>query len=155
MNKICWSLTAVLLAIVLVGAYKFIILGSVEQGSDGRTSIQLDAAERDTVLAEMRAFLTSVQQITDGITRKDMHLVSTSARGVGRAAQTGVPASLMGKLPLEFKQLGFDTHTKFDQLALDAEQLGDETVSLSQLATLLHNCVACHTAYRIEVPGDR
>ncbi len=63
----------------------------------------------------------------------------------------GVPGTLMGKLPLEFKKLGFDTHTRFDQLALDAEQLGDPGHSLTQLAELMQNCVACHAAYRFEV----
>ena len=46
--------------------------------------------------------------------------------------------------------LGFDTHRKFDTLALDAEQLGDPDHSLEQLAELMSNCVACHAAYRID-----
>jgi cytochrome c556 len=60
----------------------------------------------------------------------------------------------MGKLPMEFKQLGFDTHTKFDQLALDAEQMGDKDQVLEQVGKLMQNCVACHAAYRIDLaPG--
>jgi hypothetical protein len=55
----------------------------------------------------------------------------------------------MGKLPLAFKQLGLETHSGFDALALDAEQLGDPAHTLTQLAGLLQNCVACHAAYRI------
>jgi cytochrome c556 len=50
---------------------------------------------------------------------------------------------------MSFKQLGLDTHTRFDQMALDAEQLGDREHTLSQLSSLLQNCVACHAAYRI------
>ena len=57
----------------------------------------------------------------------------------------------MGKLPIEFKQLGFDTHTKFDQLAMDAEDLEDGNHALSQLATLMENCVGCHAAYRLNI----
>ena len=64
----------------------------------------------------------------------------------------GVPASLMGKLPLGFKQLGFDTHSRFDQLALDAESLGDAGQSLAALGELMANCVACHAAFRIDAP---
>ena len=46
--------------------------------------------------------------------------------------------------------LGFDTHRRFDQLALDAEQLGDTQHSLQQLAKLMANCVSCHASYRID-----
>ena len=62
-----------------------------------------------------------------------------------------MPGSLVGKLPLEFKKLGFDTHSKFTQLALDAEQLGDEQHALAQVSELMENCVACHAIYKIEV----
>ena len=79
-----------------------------------------------------------------------MQAVAESARSAGLAAQQGVPGSLMGKLPVEFKKLGYDTHAKFDELALDAEQLGDEEHALSQLGVLMQNCVACHAAYRLE-----
>ncbi len=52
------------------------------------------------------------------------------------------------------KQLGLDTHRKFDRLALDVEQLGDKRQTLEQLGTLLRNCVGCHAAYRLVVAGD-
>jgi hypothetical protein len=80
-----------------------------------------------------------------------MDSVVEAARRVGAAAQQTMPGSLVGKLPLEFKKLGFDTHRKFDQLALDAEQLGDLEYTLKQLAELMNNCVACHATYRIDV----
>jgi len=153
MNKIYLTTITFLLLIIAAGAYKFMIQGSVEATQDGRMAIQLDAGERDLVLAEMRAFLESVQQITQAVTENDMQGVAEHARKVGRAAQGEVPGSLMGKLPLEFKKLGFDTHSRFDELALDAEQLGDEQHSLTQLSVLMQNCVACHAAYRIEVAG--
>jgi hypothetical protein len=80
-----------------------------------------------------------------------MKLVTEYARKSGRNAQLEVPGSLIGKLPLPFKKLGFDTHAKFDELALDAEHFGDRDHSLSQMNTLLKNCVACHAVYRFEV----
>ena len=154
MCKTCW-LSVVILVILLLGTvYKFVIEGSTRQSTDNRLAIQLTTGEKDLVLAEMRAFLTSVQQITHGVSSKDMKLIATSARTVGRAAQQAVPGSLMGKLPLEFKQLGLDTHEKFDLLALDAEQLEDEEHALSQLGELMQNCVACHAAYRLEAAKD-
>ena len=154
MCKTCW-ISVVILAVLLLGTvYKFVIEGSTQKSTDNRLAIQLTAGEKDLVLAEMRAFLASVQQITQGVSGKDMQLIANSARTVGLAAQQGVPGSLMGKLPLSFKQLGRDTHEQFDLLALDAEQLEDAEHSLTQLGALMQNCVACHAAYRLEAVTD-
>ena len=38
----------------------------------------------------------------------------------------------------------------FDQLALDADQLGDRDHVLEQLGVLMNNCIACHAQYRLE-----
>lgn len=151
MCKTCWAVV-VLLVILSAGViYKFVFQGSVESATDGRTAILLDPGERDLVLSEMRVFLESIQQITGGISEEDLQRVAKYARQSGRNAQQAVPGSLIGKLPLPFKQLGFDTHGKFDELALDAEQLGDPDHALSQLNTLMQNCVSCHAAYRFEL----
>jgi len=129
--------------------FKFLVQGSVVESTDNRLSLQLTDSERNLVLSEMRQFLASVQLITTAIASEDMTSIVSSARRVGMGAQGDVPVSLMGKLPLEFKKLGFDTHTKFDTLALDAEQLGDPQHTLEQLSQLMQNCVGCHAAYRI------
>jgi len=149
MCKLSWSISGLLLIIVLIMSYKFILSGSVAPANDGRQAILLEEPERDLVLAEMRMFLTSVQAITKGVSEKNMDQVAGAARQVGAQAQQAVPGSLIGKLPLTFKQLGFDTHKKFDSLALDAETLGDPQHSLQQLSELMNNCVACHSTYKI------
>jgi hypothetical protein len=151
MCKKCWAIVAVLVIMVVGMFMKFVIIGETEKHPDGRTAIILTEDERNIVLTEMRVFLMSVQQITQGILDKDMAAVTKSARHVGAAAQGEVPGSLIKKLPIEFKKLGFDTHSKFDQLALDAEQLGDEEYALTQLSKLMQNCVSCHSAYRFVV----
>lgn len=151
MCKICWTFIVILSVISGVLTYKFILSGDVVESSDGRLAIQLTSNERDLVLTEMRTFLESVQQITQGISSKDFTSTAEAARRVGRAAQQDMPGSLVGKLPLEFKKTGFDTHSKFTQLALDAEQLSDTEHSLAQLSELLQNCVSCHASYKFEV----
>ena len=150
MRNKCLIINILLSLVIVAGVYKFIFQGSTTINSDGRTAIHLNASERDLVLAEMRAFLSSVQQITLGISNNDMVLVSEYARKAGTAAQGEVPGTLVGKLPLQFKQLGFDTHTKFDQLAMDATDLEDASHSLAQLSALMQNCIACHEIYRID-----
>lgn len=151
MNKKCSLIIIFLLLVIAGGIYKFIFQGSVSDSADGRSAIHLNGGERDLVLGEMRLFLESVQQIIIGINNEDMSLVSAAARKVGSAAQAAVPGTLMGKLPAEFKALGFDTHSKFDELAKSAEQLGDPQHSLKQLSVLMNNCVSCHAGYKIEL----
>ena len=148
--KLCWTISGVLILAIVAMGYKFMVVGSVVPATDGREAIVLEPAERDLVLDEMRMFLASVQRITQAATAEDMVAAAKAAREVGLAAQQAVPGSLMGKLPLAFKKLGFDTHSKFDALALDAEQLGDPKHALQQLSTLMNNCVACHSAYQIQ-----
>ena len=153
MSKLCWVLVLVLGIASGTLAYKFLLRGAVVPASDGRSAILLAPGERDLVLAEMRAFLQSVQEIVAAVAAGSLDSVPVAARRVGAAAQQAVPSSLVGKLPGEFKLLGLDTHRKFDQLALDAEQLGDTGQTLGQLAELMRNCVACHAAYRIDLEG--
>ncbi|MDH5469447.1 MAG: hypothetical protein OEX75_02580, partial [Gammaproteobacteria bacterium] len=79
----CFGIIVLLLLVIAGGIYKFIFQGSVSGGTDGRTAIQLDAGERDVVLAEMRAFLASVQQVTAGIAENDPGRVAQHARKSG------------------------------------------------------------------------
>ena len=153
MCKICWTSLALSLFVVVAMAYKFIISGETVVASDGRQALVLTEPERDIVLTEMRTFLQSVQQITLGVSDQDMASIANAAKAVGAAAQNSVPGSLVKKLPLEFKKLGFDTHQKFDQLAIDAEEFGDPAHSLRQLTELMSNCVGCHEIYRIDQQG--
>ncbi len=151
MKRFCCLLALLFAIAASVLVYLFVIRGETLPASDGRTAILLAPGERDLVLAEMRGFLVAVQGIAQGVADQDPTAVASAARQVGAAAQQGVPASLVGKLPLDFKRLGFDTHNRFDQLGLNAEQFGDTSQVLPELATLMNNCVACHAAYRIDM----
>lgn len=153
MNNKCIGIIVFLVLVISGGIYKFMFQGSASQSADGRLAIHLDSAERDLVLGEMRGFLESVQLITKGIVENDMKLVAESAKKVGKAAQGAVPGTLVGKLPMEFKKLGFDTHQKFDQLAMNAEEFGDSETTLAELSALMQNCTACHAVYRLDVPA--
>lgn len=151
MKKTTWLGLLLTLSVVLNGTliYRFIIAGSALEITDQRTAIVLEEPERELVLAEMRMFLAAVQGITQAIHQENMGEVAAKARAVGSAAAGEVPASLMGKLPLEFKQLGLSTHQSFDTIAMDAESLGDGPHAMEQLGKLLNNCISCHATYQI------
>ena len=160
MNKIYPVIIMLLLLVITGGAYKFIFQGHVNNNSsdspstDKRKVINLQASERALILEEMRRFLSSVQQITKGLADEDMKRVIGAARESGKVAQADMPAALGRKLPMEFKKLGQGTHMKFDQLAMDTEDMEDAGQTLSQLAILMENCVACHAMYRFEVVSE-
>ena len=155
MCRLCWSLLVILLLLGAGATWKFVVRGETAPASDGRTAILLPPTERDLVLGEMRAFLEAVQKISAALPEGDLAAAASAARKVGGAAQQGVPASLVAHLPLAFKRLGFDTHRRFDQLAMNAEQFGDPAQTQRELATLMNNCIACHAAYRIDpAPAD-
>lgn len=137
------------LAIVAL-AYVFVIRGDVTSHDDGRMTINLSAGERDMLLAEMRGFLESVQAITAGLAAKDMAAISDSAHAVGMANAQDVPVALMSKLPLEFKNLGMKTHQAFDELVVEAQDMGNEQIILTKVSELMLNCTACHAAYRLD-----
>lgn len=149
--KLCWGLSALLLVAIAAMAYVFVIRGNVVASNDGRTAIILSAGERDLVLAEMRGFLVGLQAITAGLAEKDMAAISASAHEVGMANAQGVPASLMGKLPLEFKTLGMKTHQAFDALSVEAQDMGNEQIILTKVSELMLNCTSCHAAFRLDV----
>lgn len=132
-------------------AYNFIYRGKVESAPDGRTAVLLKSSERDFVMLEMRTFLEAVRQISRGIENDDMQLVAKAARKVGSAELVHVPGTLMAKLPLAFKTMGLSVHKAFDQMAMDAEQLGDKDHAHSQLNQILPTCTACHSLYSIKL----
>ena len=127
---------------------------SSETITDHRQAIYLDRQERMVVLEEMRAFLSTLQQITQGVVGNDMNQVSSAARKMGSGASNEVSASLVSKLPLSFKTLAADTHEKFDQIALDASSFAEKDHTLEQVVVLMRNCVVCHEMYRIELEED-
>lgn len=118
--------------------------------ADERTAMVLTPGERAVVLLEMRQFLSGVQLMTDAFARDDAKALAQAARSLGKAAVHEVPPALRAKLPAEFKQLGFSVHNDFDQIAMDAESMGDMKHAMTQLSSTLQKCVACHTIYQIQ-----
>ena len=149
--KLSLLLNIVLIVLLGAGAYKVMIVGSVEEYDDGRSAILLDAGERDFILEEMRGFLEAVQGITAAVSDNDLEAISEIARSVGMATAESVPVPTMAKLPIDFKTNGMATHTAFDDIALEAENMGDVDQIISQLGELMLNCTGCHAGYRFAI----
>ena len=133
----------------LFAALFVIISTAVAEEADTRNVIQLSPQHRVLVLTEMRQFLSGLQQMTDALSRDDMETVARESRTLGTSMSQHMPADLKQVLPQGFRKMGHAVHSSFDQIALDAESLGDSQHTLSQLGDTLSRCVACHSAYQI------
>jgi hypothetical protein len=149
--KVLWTIIILLLALsgFLV---KTFVSGNVVASSDGRTNVVLTKDERDLVLDEMRAFLVSVQGVSQAITENDMEKVAELSYKAGMIAEAETPGSLLQKLPLGMKKLGFGTRDKFDEISATAKKTKDAGVARKQLDALMLNCIACHAIYRLPEP---
>jgi len=152
MCKLCWtllfgSLVTVVIAIVIMAAGT-----KTTVAPDGREVIRLEPRQRDLVLMEMRTFVDSLRDMTQALGTDDYSLFQSAALKVGLKAQQGVPLDLMKALPLPFKQMGMDTHKKFDDLAARAEMGASNSELLQELSQLMNNCVSCHAAYQLQSP---
>ena len=116
---------------------------------DERKALNLAPSERAMILLEMRQFLSGIQIMTDALARDDLKTVAQAAKPLGNLATHDIPDSLKAKLPKKFKQFAFAVHSGFDQLAMDAESLGDTKHTQKQLAGILQNCVKCHGLFQI------
>lgn len=130
------------------GAFLF-VRGQTEVASDGRTAVKLSPQERDVVLKEMRTMLESVRDITRALADGDAGALQKASRASGRDMQGTVPAGLMLKLPLAFKDLGFAVHAAFDEITVASQQQETPDMIMGKLADQLARCAACHGAYRL------
>ena len=146
--KILWSVIALLLLVLTTIAYK-LVQGSVTPSDDNRIAVNLTKNERNFVLTEMRNFLITTQGVSEAVTNNDLELAAKLATKAGMQTEKDAPSSLLPKIPLAMKTLGYDTHQKFDQIASDALQLKDPMHSRQQLDALMKNCIACHASYKI------
>lgn len=142
---------ALLLWIVTVAVFAwFFIRGSTSAGTDGRTAVVLQPAERDLVLTEMRLMLAATQGILEGANQGDVQRISKAARSAGMAGAADINPALMAKLPIEFKQLGMNLHHDMDEIAKAAEGGKPVPDLLKMTSNTLSKCVACHEAWQIK-----
>ncbi len=131
--------------------YKFVIIGEVEENYDGRTAVVVSQNEVNYIREEMRVFLKSFHGITAGISSGNYEMIEKAAHRSGKYVRDHAPGTLVGKIPLRFKSLGFDTQDRFDELAESAKAHKDTQFLLSELSGIMKNCAACHNSYTFSV----
>lgn len=149
MCKFCWASATAIGIVFFAFVVRFMVVGATELSADGRTAIVVTPVEREQILGEMRSLLEAVQTIIVANNAGDLNTVSVAAREVGQENMSPRSAEFAARLPMSFRKLGMDTHTKFDLLAMDAEQIESTEQVSQQLGVLMGNCVACHRSYRL------
>ncbi|MEI7014125.1 hypothetical protein [Leptospira licerasiae] len=153
MKKIPLGLISLVLWAISASVFLyFFFSGNVSESIDGRTAIHLNPQEKNLVLTEMRGLLTSVNGIVAALADEDYKKaeLAASASGMGMVKKLeDEEKTILLKLPIEFKQLGFGTHAQFDKIAEDLRQKKEPKIILKELDKLTQNCVRCHATYKI------
>ncbi len=150
--------TLFLLATVALTAAMAAVPSRAHQSStpkgDPREAVALTPSETRTLLAGMRTYLETIQEIIEAAAESKIARVSAIASKSGsKLLQTTSPMTAL-QVPLGFTAMSLDTHDKFDQLAKKAEQGSSRTEILADLGAIMSNCVSCHASYRL-VPAGR
>ena len=148
-NKLAQIALLLWVATIAVFAW-FFVRGNTTAGSDGRTAIVLQLAERDFVMTEMRGLLAATQEIMDAGSQNDTQRIVKAARGAGMAGAADVNPALMAKLPLPFKELGMTVHHRMDDIAAAAESGKPAPEIMGMLTDTLSNCIACHASWQLQ-----
>ena len=150
--KFLWLVILLLLAALAFMIKMFIFSGNTIPSKDDRTAILVTSDERIMILGEMRKFLETIQEITEATAEGDLEAVAELATEMGAESPEMSP-SLIGKLPIEFKTLGFATHDLFTDLGKTA-QGGDALAVQKELGDLMLNCTSCHAGNKFVVEGS-
>lgn len=140
----------ILLALLLVTAAAHLHpLPPVHAAAEERTGIALDKAEREQMLAGMRVYLESLQQVLSALADNKPDAVPAAAKKSGAAMlQTVSPVTAL-KLPAAFMSLSFDTHDRWDKLAERAQKPTSRAEVLKDLEAIVANCTGCHASFRL------
>jgi hypothetical protein len=146
------TIILLVLWIITIGVLaKFFIEGFIRPSTDNRQEVVLQPTERDLVLGEMRTLLQSLNGILIGLSENDFEMIETSARSAGMAMAADVNPALMGKLPLDFKNMGMGVHKEFDTLADLVKGKKDSQLVIKKIGEITQSCVACHAVYRLSL----
>lgn len=147
LSKSCFAAAFVVFAAITSASAQMALAAT---RPDTRAVNELQAAEYEHVMHEMRQFLASIANIMAVSLQNDLKAAAAAARASGRHEPTGIERSIAPKLPPAFRQLAFDTHARFEQIAVEAEK-GDRMLVFTRVSELLNNCVGCHASYAMRM----
>ncbi len=108
-------------------------------------TLALPAEARETILAEMRVMLGSVQGALDAVAHGDTSALRTAVRPAGMAM--AADPELEAMLPADWMGMALAVHRGFDSLPGSAT---DPATIAAGLGRIVAGCNGCHAVYRLE-----
>jgi cytochrome c556 len=119
------------------------------QGQD-RQTVVLSAAQRDSMLQEMRGLLAAMQGVMDGAQAMDITKMHAASQAGGVAAAVH-DESLLRTAPAEFRARLMQVHTAFDVMGDAIRGFTARDTVLTHLSKISQMCVSCHGTYKFGV----
>jgi hypothetical protein len=122
---------------------------------DAREQVTLPPAMRAHTLANMRDHLLALQEIDEALAKGAFdRAASLSEQRLGMSSlEAHGAAHLAPYMPKPMQQIGTAMHRAASEFAVEAQNASvanDVRPALGALAKVMHQCVACHVAYRLQ-----
>ena len=122
---------------------------------DGRVAVKLPDMMREHMLGNMRDHLFALEEITRYLANQKYDEAAEVAENrLGMSSLKLHGASHLGEfMPKEMGDIGTSMHraaSRFALVAIDAELDGGLNKVFSALSDVMSQCVACHSAYKIQ-----
>lgn len=140
---------------IVVCAFSATFAGSVvshrlaQAKDNSREAVALNRVEAEELLAGMRTYLETIQDIVAALAENKIARVPEIAAKSGNKMLGGINPMTGFKLPVGFTMMSLDTHDKFDKLAEKAARSVSRTEVLTDLGVILNNCSGCHAVYKL------
>ena len=118
-------------------------------------AILVTVEEREFMLNEMRFFLDMMYISTDALSRGDMATVARAARRRGTEEMAREPRGLYEKLMPAYRISIEETRKQIDQLADDAEKVGEPQATIKRFSQILYQCNFCHSTFQLRIAASR
>ena len=146
---------AAMAACALLAACASVPHATHEAAPDARQAVRFSEEMRLHTLANMRDHLQSLQEIDMALSRGDYEAAASVAeKRLGMTSLEAHGASHLAPfMPEGMQRIGSEMHraaSRFAIAAQDASVSNDPKPALAALAEVMRQCVACHTAYRLE-----
>ncbi|TCV90241.1 cytochrome c [Sulfurirhabdus autotrophica] len=118
--------------------------------NETRQTVNLPEMMRQHMLGNMRDHLLSVHQIQEALARGDLEKAGDIAESrLGMSSLASHNAEHMAPfMPASMQQIGTEMHHAASRFAITARE-GDLKASLSGLAKVTQQCIACHSSFKI------
>jgi hypothetical protein len=120
-------------------------------GPDVRVLVEMPAPMREHMLGNMRDHVATLNEMQLGLAKKDYDRAAQAAeQRLGISSLTAHGADHMAPyMPKPMQAIGTEMHRAATRFALAAQER-DLIKALTELAAVTTQCVACHSAYRVQ-----